>query len=134
MIEDFSGYRTFIRAGHLHSSVGGALPARDEAIKPLEGKTRFELLPVDALNEIAEVLTYGAAIRGENNWTKGQHWSRYIGAALRHIFAYYRGENFDPETQKSHLAHAACCILFLLAYQLRGIGTDDRQTTQTKGV
>ncbi len=119
--------------GQWKMPLAALLPA-EEAIKPLEGKIRFELVPSDALEEIAAVLTFGAAKRGENNWTKGQHWSRYLGAALRHIYSYMRGENFDPETNRSHLAHAGCCVLFLLSYQLRKIGTDDRDVVFRKGV
>jgi hypothetical protein len=66
---------------------------------------------------------------GDHNWRKGMAWHRLFGAALRHLWAWYRGEKADPETGLSHLAHAACCVLFLLTYELKGLGTDDRPTT-----
>jgi hypothetical protein len=89
-------------------------------------KPRLELLPSAALEQIAEVLTYGAAKYEANNWCRGARWGRYFAALLRHVFAWWRGEDRDPETGMSHLAHAGCCLLFLMEYQRNGWGTDDR--------
>lgn len=89
-------------------------------------KVRLELLPTRALEEIGKVLTFGAKKYDAWNWAKGFAWSRLIGATFRHLFAFARGEDKDPETGLSHLAHAGCCILFLLEHFLGGLGTDDR--------
>jgi hypothetical protein len=91
-------------------------------------KTRFDLVPVGALTEIAEVLTFGAEKYGAHNWSRGTGWSRYFGALLRHLYAWWGGEDRDPETGASHLAHAGCCLLFLLEYQRQGWGSDDRHS------
>jgi len=32
----------------------------------------------------------------------------------------------DEESKMLHLAHAGCCIMILLVFQLLGIGKDDR--------
>jgi hypothetical protein len=45
---------------------------------------------------------------------------------LRHVFAFARGEDIDPDSGLPHLDHAACCILFLSSYQKTGTGNDDR--------
>ena len=89
-------------------------------------KARMELVPGDALEEIAKVLAFGAKKYGDNNWRAGMGWTRFVGACLRHTYSWLRGEDKDPETGLSHLAHAGCCILFLLNYELNGIGEDDR--------
>lgn len=89
-------------------------------------KVRLHLLPTEAIEEVGKVLTFGAMKYGERNWEKGLAWSRCFGAALRHLFAWWRGESLDPETGLSHMAHAACCVLFLLSYEMRSTGTDDR--------
>ena len=91
------------------------------------GKLRMDLIPVGPLTEIAAVLTDGAAKYAEWNWADGFKWSRLIGALLRHVFAWVGGEDKDQETGLSHMAHAGCCILFLLAHEQHGLGEDDRR-------
>lgn len=91
------------------------------------GKPRIDLIPPEMIFETAEVLTIGAAKYSPNNWAAGSDWSRYFSALQRHLWAWQGGENTDPETGKSHLAHASCCLAFLMAYQARGVGTDDRR-------
>lgn len=92
----------------------------------LSSKTRFDLVPFTAVAEIADVLAYGAQKYSANNWCRGTNWGRYFAALCRHIFAWWRGEDVDPETGLSHLAHAGCCLLFLMEYQRNGWGIDDR--------
>jgi hypothetical protein len=89
-------------------------------------KPRLELVPFDVIEEIAEVLTYGASKYEANNWTRGARWGRYFAAMLRHGFAWWRGEDRDPETGFSHLAHLGCNLIFLMSYQRHGWGEDDR--------
>lgn len=81
-----------------------------------DGKIRVELLPIRPQLAEAEVLTFGAKKYDDRNWEKGILWSRCYGAALRHLFAWWGGQDNDPETGLSHLAHARCCISFLLEY------------------
>jgi len=110
------------------SSSTGAWEPEGEARKSAESATkpRLELVPWAAVSEIAEVLTFGAAKYDANNWCRGARWGRYFAALCRHIFAWWSGEEKDPETGKSHLAHAGCCLLFLMEYQRNGWGSDDR--------
>ena len=95
-------------------------------IKDDIAKTRYDLLPPELLEETARVLTFGAQKYSAHNWAQGASWSRYFSAMMRHMWAWWRGEDNDPETGFSHLAHAACCLSFLIAYQRRGLGEDDR--------
>jgi len=95
-------------------------------VKYDDQKRRYDLIPYDALEEIVKVLEAGAEKYSDNNWARGCVWSRYWSACMRHVTAWWRGESADPETGLSHLAHAGCCILFLLAFELRNAGTDDR--------
>lgn len=99
----------------------------NEGRKDDQDKDMWELLPPDALMEVTKVFTFGAKKYGVRNWELGMGWGRVFGAACRHLWAFWRGEENDPETGYSHLAHAGCCILFLLAYQLRKVGKDDRK-------
>lgn len=100
--------------------------ASTEGIKFDQGKNRLDLLPFAALEKVGKIMTLGASKYTEDNWTKGMSWRRLSGAALRHLFSWIRGQSIDSESQESHLAHAACCILFLLTYEIHGLGTDDR--------
>jgi hypothetical protein len=95
-------------------------------VKDDNTKTRYDLLPPELLEETAKVLTFGAQKYSAHNWAQGASWSRYFSAMMRHMWAWWRGEDNDPETGFSHLAHAACCLSFLIAYQRRGLGEDDR--------
>ena len=91
-----------------------------------EGKTRWHLLPMGAVTKIVDVLEFGTKKHGLDNWKHGTKYSVYHDAALRHLFAWWEKEDDDKESGLSHLAHAACCVLFLLYYQITGTGTDDR--------
>jgi hypothetical protein len=98
-----------------------------------QGKLRYDLLAPDALRGLVDVLTFGAKKYADRNWEGGIKFGRVFAAAMRHLWAWWRGEEFDPETGLSHLDHAACCIHFLSAYTKRGMGgLDDRPKTPTK--
>lgn len=96
-----------------------------EGIKFDQDKIPLELLPFDGLIEVAKVLQFGAKKYAPRNWELGMNWSRVFGACLRHLWARFLGEKVDSETGLSHLAHAATCILFLLTWELRDVGTND---------
>lgn len=98
-----------------------------EAMKFDTEKVRMELIPPELMDAVGAILTFGAKKYADRNWELGMSWGRVFGALMRHMWAWWRGQNLDPETNKSHLWHAACCIAFLIAYEQRGVGTDDRQ-------
>lgn len=101
-------------------------------VKHDSGKIRLDLLSPIALEEMAKVMTFGAKKYGDNNWRGGIAWTRVLGALLRHTFAFARGEDFDPETGISHLAHCGCCVMFLIEYQTSHPELDDRYSTVVK--
>lgn len=91
----------------------------EEGIKYDTEKPKMNLLPPKAVLEVAKVLTFGAEKYDAENWRKLDNLqSRYTAGALRHIFAHMDGEQLDPETELSHLAHALCCLLFKLEIEL----------------
>lgn len=94
-----------------------------------QGKPTFELLPDDALAAIQKVLDFGATKYAARNWELGMEWLRPWNACFRHLWAWVRREPCDPETGMSHLWHAGCCILFLIAYEMRQVGVDNRPTS-----
>lgn len=98
-------------------------------IKADAEKPRMELLSTIALRDVAEVLTIGAKKYTDDNWRGGLSWRRLLGAALRHTFAFLDGEDLDPETGKSHIAHAMCELMFLVEEQYTRRDLDDRYQT-----
>ena len=96
------------------------------AVKFDAGKPPLGLISRRALEEEAKVMAFGAQKYGEHQWRKGMEFSRLADAALRHIYAFLDGEDVDSETGLSHLAHARCCLAFLLEYEGKSIGTDNR--------
>lgn len=95
------------------------------------GKPPMSLLDRHALEQIAMVLKFGAAKYERDNWRKGINYTRLTDAALRHIFAFIDGEDNDPESNLSHIAHAGCCILFLLRMIKDRRDLDDRHCSMT---
>jgi hypothetical protein len=96
------------------------------ALKFDQDKLPLHLLSTEAMNQTAAVLAFGAQKYAEHNWRKGFVWSRPLSAAMRHITAFNDGEDKDPESGLSHLAHAACCIMFLLEFEKTNKHLDDR--------
>lgn len=90
------------------------------------GKPPLSLIPARAQIEEARVLAFGAQKYGTHNWRAGMAWSRLLDAALRHITAYAAGADTDEETGLSHLAHARCCLGFLLDYETTHRELDNR--------
>lgn len=90
------------------------------------GKDSWHLLPWDAVRVIVVVLAFGAKKYGDRNWEGGMDWERVFRAAIGHLTKWWQGENLDEETGYRHLWHAGCCVLFLIAFELRGIGKDSR--------
>lgn len=97
-----------------------------EGLRFDQGKLRVDLLPFDALEEIAKVLTFGAEKYGERNWEKGMDWNRCLASLLRHTWAWWRGEDIDPESGLRHVAHMGCNALFIVTYVIRKVGKDNR--------
>lgn len=83
-----------------------------------DGKAPWHLLPYTAITEVIKVLQHGAIKYGEFNWMSGLEYSRVYSALMRHLTAWWQGEDKDPETGLSHLAHVACNALFLLTFIL----------------
>ena len=97
-------------------------------VKHDQGKPDWSLLPIGPTEEVVKVFTFGKAKYSAWNWTKGFAWSRPLAAALRHIFAWSAGQDKDPESGLSHLAHAICCLQMLIEFQETKTGVDDRYT------
>lgn len=84
----------------------GKEPAASESVKNdfADKKPRWDLLPIEELAGVVDVYTAGAKKYGENRWQYLPNGvNRYLGAFFRHLTAYKRGEQFDPEDGCLHL-------------------------------
>ena len=112
-----------------HTPVPGAptfnlSPEQKEQIKELTAikfdanKLDWSLIPWDSVEEILKVLEFGKAKYSSWNWATGEgfKYTRVFNSLLRHLFSWIRGEDNDPESGLSHLAHAGCNVFFLLYY------------------
>lgn len=90
------------------------------------GKIRWDLMPVVAMRDTAQIWTFGAEKYGDRNWEKGFDWSGPFASMMRHLQAWWAGEDFDPESGLSHLAHAACNLQMLQHFEYHYREGDNR--------
>lgn len=96
---------------------------------------RFELIPEDVLWQVAEHYGRGARKYEDRNWEKGYAWSLSYGAMRRHLASFWNGADIDHDEQlyvegEPHKVRHIDAVIWhgmcLSAFDLRGIGTDDR--------
>ncbi len=74
---------------------------------------RWDLLPFEPLENVVEILTFGAKKYDPNNWQKVDS-IRFFDALIRHLIAdHIRGEDYDQESNMLHSSHADCNGMFL---------------------
>ena len=106
---------------------------KKKALKFDAEKLRMDLIPPEVVESLAKVLGYGAAKYGENNYQAGIRWSRYYAALLRHLFAWWGGEDDDPESGFHHLDHVLANAAILLMFVRKGAKKwDDRPGEKKK--
>lgn len=88
-------------------------PPKTLGVKFDQLKARWSLVPRKVMAQVVEVLTFGAAKYSSDNWMYVDP-EKYYNALHRHIDAWRNGEKIDEESGKHHLAHALCCLLFML--------------------
>lgn len=78
----------------------------------IDGKLRWDLLPLDLIEELVKVYDYGAKKYYPESWKEIPNgYERLKAASLRHLAAFEKGEQNDPE---SGLPHLACCAWNML--------------------
>lgn len=95
-------------------------------------EARFDLIPSEALTQLAEHYAAGAAKYGDHNWRKGFEWSKSYAALNRHLHAFWGGEWLDPETGKPHLSAVAFHAFCLLTFEREHPEFDDRYKKEQK--
>lgn len=91
---------------------------------------RFDLIPWDAIVELARHFGRGARKYEDRNWEKGYAWSLSYAALQRHLTTWWLGEDDDEETGSSHLVAVMWHACALWWFQKHSKGTDDRPKTE----
>lgn len=96
-------------------------------------KSQYHQLPLFALEGVVKVLMHGAKKYAPGNYLKGMAWSVVFDSLMRHLVAWQRGEDTDPESGEAHIDHALCNLIFLSAYRDVYPEGDDRWPGMRKG-
>lgn len=97
-----------------------------------DGKPDYSLIPMHLLADTARVFTYGSHKYKAWNWLKGMAWSIPFACLMRHSFAWFKGEQLDPESGLPHTAHMVCNLLMLIHFEQSYLEGDDRPTEWLK--
>lgn len=93
------------------------------------GRTKpgLSCVPCPVLFEVGAAMAEGARKYGRHNWREQAiSASVYYDAALRHLMAFYEGEDIDPDSGLSHVTKAIAGLCVLRDAMLRGKWKDDR--------
>jgi len=97
------------------------------------GKPMMSLIRPEFLEGLATALTYGATKYDEKrgdlpNYLQGQgfHYTEILDSLMRHLNAWQKGEDLDPESKLNHLNLASANLMFLVTYINSEKGIDDR--------
>lgn len=110
----------------------------ESALRYNSGKNDLALIPYELIEGVGKVMTYGKEkytikdeqgniiCTGANNWRKGMSWTSVLSSLKRHLLAFEKGEDKDPESNLLHLEHVAANIGFLLNFYNTHPELDDR--------
>ena len=92
-------------------------------------KLRYDLIPPELIEGLAEIYTRGAEVHGDRDWEEHPYkFSERFASAERHGWDWYKGNDLDPDgTGLNQALQAMFNWGLLYVYQKRGIGTDDRR-------
>lgn len=88
--------------------------------------SRFSLLPMEALTEVANHYGVGATKYEDHNMRRGYEWSKSYDALMRHATQFWSGEDRDEETGSKHLAAVVFHALTLMEFMETHPEFDDR--------
>lgn len=90
-------------------------------------KAPLSCVPMNVVAEMGLGMLEGAAKYGRHNYRGvGVRASVYFDATMRHLIAWWEGEDIDPDTGVNHIAKALASLAVLRDSQMQGLGTDDR--------
>lgn len=91
-----------------------------------DSKLRWDLLPLEEVEDIVKVYTAGAEKYSDNSWQNLENgYQRYKAAMLRHLLEYEKGNKVDEDTGCHHLSQVAWNAIALLWLDKHGKGKDN---------
>jgi hypothetical protein len=97
-----------------------------------EQKPPMSDTPTTALQALGRVMRLGATKYGRFNWrVQNVSSTVYYDAAMRHLMAWFDGEDADYESGQSHLAHVMACCAILIDAREQGTLNDNRSPALT---
>ena len=95
-----------------------AIPIRDQSAKADAGKLPLTLVPLEAIEDIAETRRYGCKKYSDpDNWKRVEI-DRYKDALFRHLIAYLRDpQGKDEESGLEHYKHLITNAAFICALE-----------------
>jgi hypothetical protein len=95
-------------------------------------KAPMSTVPANVLAEIGVAMLEGAAKYGRHNYrTSGVQASVYYDATMRHLMAWWEGENHDPDSNLPHITKAIASLIVLRDAIEHGVLFDDRPPATT---
>lgn len=86
----------------------------------IDGKLRWDLLPLDLIEKVVEVYHMGCQKYGENTWQNLENGDRrYLAALMRHLCEHEKGELKDQESGLLHIQHVCWNALAVLHCTLK---------------
>ena len=107
---------------------GNTYAADGTLVRSNQGKVPVRYTPLHLLEDCNRVFAFGAEKYHAWGWTKGMPWSVPYECAVRHLAAWYRGEDIDPESGLPHLGHVMCNLIMLTEFSKNHPEGDDRPT------
>lgn len=97
-------------------------------------KVPFSTVPAPVLAELGLAMLEGARKYGRHNYRAvGVRTSVYYDAVLRHLTAFWEGQDTDPDSGLPHITKAIACLTVLRDSQLVGNVVDDRPPSYPDG-
>jgi hypothetical protein len=90
-------------------------------------KVPFGTVPAPIIAEVGLAMLEGALKYGRHNYRAiGVRASVYYDAVLRHLTAYWEGQDIDPDSGLPHIVKAMACLVVLRDAEKYGKLVDDR--------
>lgn len=97
-------------------------------------KPPLSVVPMNVVFEIGLAMMEGMLKYGRHNYrVSGVRASIYFDALMRHIGAWWEGEDLDPDSGLNHVTKAIACLVVLRDAMMQGKLADDRPPRAKRG-